>query len=317
MHYYIIIVYLISIFNKFESEESMTPIDQIIIQGEKYLLKREDLNPTGSHKDRGVFKQIELHLEHGAKGFVISSSGNSAISATYKCIQENIPLTIFISEKISARKLKRLSEVLGAEMERGLSTKIGKISIIFSRKAISDAFRFSEENSLVNLRGSVDPLAIEGYTTIADELLQQNSKITDIFIPSSSGTSAYGIYTGYKRITEDAEITIPRFQICQTSAVHTLVKDLTNDLELKSEHSIVDSIVDRVGHRREQIKSIIEDTEGKGWVIPDKEVLHAESQDILMKNFSYESALALASAMRFVKSNDDELLPLILISSVR
>lgn len=317
MLYYIIIVYLISIFKQVRTRYCMTPIDQIIIEGQKYLLKREDLNPTGSHKDRGVSKQIELHLEQGATGFVISSSGNSAISAASKCFHENIPLTIFIPEKISDHKLERLSTVVGVEVERGLPTKIGKISIIFSAKAISDAFRFSEENDLVNLRGSVDPLAIEGYATIADELIQQNENITDIFIPSSSGTSAYGIYTGYKRLAEESDITIPRFHICQTEAVHTLVKDLTNDLELESDHSIVDSIVDHVGHRREQIKLMIDETEGRGWVIPDTAVLEAEAKDMIMKNFSYEASLALAAAIRFTDDRKDRSLPLILVSSVR
>ena len=44
-------------------------------------LKREDVNPTGSHKDRGAVVQIAACIERGQQVAVISSSGNAALAA--------------------------------------------------------------------------------------------------------------------------------------------------------------------------------------------------------------------------------------------
>ena len=40
-------------------------------------LKREDNNPTGSHKDRGLAYHLSYYIKKGYRDFVISSSGNS------------------------------------------------------------------------------------------------------------------------------------------------------------------------------------------------------------------------------------------------
>src|SRR5438874_13204964 len=45
-------------------------------------LKREDRNPTGSHKDRGAAYQISRCRATGDRVAVISSSGNAAVAAS-------------------------------------------------------------------------------------------------------------------------------------------------------------------------------------------------------------------------------------------
>src|ERR1700730_16300393 len=44
-------------------------------------VKREDSNPTGSHKDRGAVVQVAYCVQEGRPVAVISSSGNAALSA--------------------------------------------------------------------------------------------------------------------------------------------------------------------------------------------------------------------------------------------
>src|SRR2546427_2044588 len=48
---------------------------------ESLLLRREDLNPTGSHKDRGAARQVTRCAGERRRVAVISSSGNAALSA--------------------------------------------------------------------------------------------------------------------------------------------------------------------------------------------------------------------------------------------
>ncbi len=240
---------------------------------EKIYLKREDLNPTGSHKDRGLAFQISAHLQDGKKEFAISSSGNSAISAVHLLKNREEILHIFLSEKISQKKLTRL---------KNSNTNL---NIHFSKKPLSDAFKFTKEkNNITFLRGSTDIYGYEGFKTIAWEI--QNADFDSIFLPTSSGTTAKGIF-------EAMEEKKP-FYILQTTKVNTLVKDFNENYKLEKK-TLADAIVDRVGHRKEEIKKIILQTQGNGLIISNEEIL--EAQEILKKEgiiTSNESAMNIA-----------------------
>ena len=77
----------------------MTPLQNI----NSIYFKREDLNPTGSAKDRALQQQLKKLLRLGYKNAVISSTGNAAISAAHFCHQEGINLTVFVSPKIDLK----------------------------------------------------------------------------------------------------------------------------------------------------------------------------------------------------------------------
>ena len=145
----------------------MTPL----IPFENVFLKREDLNITGSAKDRA----IDLQTNQGFKEAVISSTGNAAISAQHFCEQKNIKLAIFVSPKTSPHKLKLLKNYL------------------LSDQPISDAFKFAKLNHAYFLRQSTDPIALLGYQEIGKEIILQCPQITSLFVPVGSGTTLLGI----------------------------------------------------------------------------------------------------------------------------
>lgn len=246
-------------------------------------LKREDLNPTGSHKDRGLAFQISAHIQEGKKEFVISSSGNSSISAINLLKNRDEKLHVFLSKKITKEKLSRIKKIL-PEIDQKDST-IKNFTFHFSQKPLSNAFKFAKENNYVFLRGSTDIYGYEGFKTIGYEIA--NEDFDSIFIPTSSGTTAKGIY-------ESLEIKKP-FHLIQTTKINTLVSSFDTDYK-PSKHSIASSIVDKIGHRKDQIVKIIEKTKGTGWVITDKEI--KEAQNILKREniiTSNESALTIAA----------------------
>lgn len=240
-------------------------------------LKREDKNLTGSHKDRGVAFQISAHIQDGKKEFAISSSGNSAISAIKILAGREEKLHVFLPEGISEEKLDRLRKISQ------------NFKIHYSKKPLSNAFKFAKENEgCVLLRGSTDKYATQGFQTISYEI--EDVDFDSIFIPTSSGTTAKGIYDGMKK-------TIP-FHIIQTTKINTLVSKFDKDFKV-SEHSLATSIVDRVGHRRDDIEDIIVKTKGSGWVIGDEDI--EKAQEILKKeniHTSNESALTIAGTMK-------------------
>ena len=96
------------------------------------FLKREDLNPTGSAKDRAISLQVDYLKSQGFRAAVISSTGNAAISALYYCQKNSINLTVFVSSNINPEKLKLIQA----------QTK----NIVISAQPISDSFRYSRQN---------------------------------------------------------------------------------------------------------------------------------------------------------------------------
>lgn len=149
----------------------MTPLEKF----NDVYLKREDKNLTGSAKDRAISIQVENLVKSGYKSAVISSTGNAAISAQYYCDQKDIPLTVFVSPKTNPNKLKLLKKYQ------------------LSDKPISSAFKFAKSENAYFLRQSTDPVALEGYSKIGEELVAQIPEITSIFIPVGSGTTLVGI----------------------------------------------------------------------------------------------------------------------------
>lgn len=265
------------------------------------LIKREDLNPSGSHKDRSVCYMLSYYAGEGYKEFVISSSGNTAISAiSYANKAENITLDLFLSKSLSSEKRLRLEKALGFEIGAGFAQVIhDKFKIFFGDKPLSDAIKYANENKLLLLRGSTDDIALEGFKSIAFELFEQAEEATDIFVPTSSGTTAEGIYLGYKQLLEQEKITqIPRIHIVQTTKVNPMAREFDKEFE-DSETSLSDCIVDRVAHRRKQILDIVRETKGSGWVISDehiKDILNVTKSSQL--RLSNEGALCLAAIQK-------------------
>jgi len=140
----------------------MTPLENF----NGIYFKREDLNPSGSVKDRWLSQKIV-----SGQQYVISSSGNAAISAQYF----NPNVTVFVSPKTNPSKLKLIK------------------NYHLTSQPQSDAFKYAKTNNLELLRQSTDPVALEGYGHIAEELLIQLPQITSIFIPVGSGTTLLGL----------------------------------------------------------------------------------------------------------------------------
>lgn len=290
---------------------------------ENIKFKREDLNPTGSHKDRSLLYQISSHFQNGSRSFVIASSGNSLISAAY-ILKDSPELTmkVFLSKKISTRKLQRLSKILGQRvLEPNDSTSqqsFNRISITFTSKPLSEAIQFANKTESVLLRGSTDPYALQGFKTIAYELAEQAAQAKEIFIPTSSATTAYGIHLGYKDLLAQGTITkIPALHIVQSEAVNPIARDFDKVFN-REKTSLIDSIVDRVAHRKAEILDAIKATEGSGWVVNDQECL--KIQDMLNRNginTSIEGAMTVAAVKKAIENKHPINDPICIITGTR
>lgn len=246
------------------------------VEGTEVVIKDENTQTTGSFKDRGLYYQLGHYLSNGLSKFILSSSGNSAISATAMLPMDG-HLELFLSSNISQQKLQLIEKY-------GLGKKV---NINMSDKPRSQSMQFERENTdYINLRGSKDEKAWPGYMTIAYELEQEYPEIDAIFIPCSSGTSTVGIYEGFKKLNKKVSI-----HICQTQKIQSIAKKIKN-VE-KADFSLADAIVDKVAHRREQVLKIITETNGNAWIVRDAELEKAKL--VFEKSgyeYSYNSLLA-------------------------
>jgi len=156
------------------------------------LLKREDLNPSGSHKDRGLLYQVARHAPDGGVTFVLSSSGNAAVSAAAACQATGNRLVAFVSPNTAPPKLARL-----------LSSEA---MIVVCPKPINFARYAARVFGLSDLRGTKDPIASIGYRSIAGELKLAAPDLAALFTFSSSGISIAGIADGYGALGAGPEL---------------------------------------------------------------------------------------------------------------
>lgn len=266
---------------------------------DKLYIKHEEMNPSGSHKDRSIWHMIEYYLEQGRSDFVISSSGNAAVSAAYYVsktneINSSIGLRVFISRNINRQKRVRLEQAAGNS---------GLIAIKEVERPKQQAFQYAKEAGAVYLRGSQDDIALKGYEDLSAEILRQVSgdDFVAIFIPTSSGAAVVGIYNGMKKTQ------IPSLHIVQTAKIHPMAGEFDRDFE-KAESSLASAIVDNVAHRKNEVVDIVKETDGRGWVISDEDLRAAEElylhfhteagTNYTIASPSYDSLLSLAGLIR-------------------
>lgn len=286
---------------KFSLGEGNTPLINLKFDEKRILIKDENANPTGSFKDRCLAFQISHYYSLGRKEFVISSSGNAAVSAGN--FVKNIPDTtidIFISKKINPKKLEKLMN---------LNDK--RIKLHQSDKAKSDAILFSKENDFINLRASNDETALIGYKTIAYELASEAKHCDGIFIPVSSGTAALGIAMGF----EDMGIDVPVF-LCQTTKINSIAREFDEEFS-QTKTSLADAIVDRVALRKDILENLIKFTKGDAYVISDELLLIAKKKvKEAGKEYSYNSILGFAGYLKALKQGRQITHPIILASGL-
>jgi len=269
------------------SQPGDTSLDSLATESGRLLLKNEQENPTGSFKDRSLAYQLGSYLADGKDGFVISSSGNAALAAAAICAEAGAELNIFISPKADKEKRKQLLAYAEAN---------DSITLREHEKAKSQGIKFAEDNNLINLRGSKDDLALPGFATIADELLEQNSKIDAIFVPCSSATSSVAIGRRFRELGKNVAV-----HICQTARIHPIAA-IFDDNFTRSETSLADCVVDRVASRRPEITELIYDTEGFGWVIEDKDLEAAKAfiSEYTDTEYTYNALLSVAGWQKAV-----------------
>jgi threonine synthase len=266
--------------------------------GKKFYIKNDFEFIYNCSKTRSLVPLIKYYLEKGISKFSVSSSGNSAVvMINLANISEKIEkLYVFLSNHISQQKISFMNQRtnLSLSLSKNSIQDLGKVVVEFCDNPKQKSFQLSRDGYL-NIRGSVDENAKWGFKSISKEISLKLPNIKRIFVPSSSGTTAAGIYEGFREVD-----LYPEIHIVQTSKVHTLA----NHKSIAEPTHPAESIVDLVGFRKNEIRKIVKETNGMFWIINSAETIESynelKSQDI---KTSYDSSLGYAALKKFILEN--------------
>lgn len=239
----------------------------------KLFFKREDTHPLGSHKGRSIPVMIDAYIAQGFRHFALSSSGNAALAAgkyvsglnnSAEYSTSPIELDILIGMNIPTVKRAKL-EALKSEHIR-----------ISSHERPLQALHVKAQDSKVkSLRQSTDDLALDGYTSLAEEL-SAIPELDAVFIGTSSGTTAQAIARYFLDKKSDKK-NKPEVHIVQTVSCHPIAEAFNEDVIASSavdveDKSIADAIVDHTAVRKPKLVAMIEETGGSGWVATNADI---------------------------------------------
>ncbi len=227
--------------------------------------KREDLNPTGSHKARSLAYQVSKYHQEGKKVLIISSSGNAAVSAAAYCNLAGIRLCAFLSPETEKSKMNQIK-------------KFGATTIL-SRKPINFANYVSRIFEIVNLRPSLDDTSLEGFKSLAFELYEKEIEVDAIFLMPLSASTLVGMGRGFFELQEKFGLKkIPQIHAVQTGAITSIAGGPGEESPGKKETGLAGRLGVKNTGRKKEAAETMETTGGKGWIVDNEEIYRAISR---------------------------------------
>ncbi len=260
--------------------EGSTPLDRSVADA-RLLLKREDRNPTGSHKDRAAAYQLAASAARGDRAVTISSSGNAAIATSRYAALHGIPAVVFVHPATDPAKLASID---------GTTT-----TLVVTERAINGAKHLARELRIPNLRPSTNDESLVGYASLGEELAQELPEDVDaLVIFATSGATAIAVADVLAR-------TRPRIQVhvVQGEGNAALVDPDSTTTDQSAHGAAAGRLGVRRSRRGRELRAAIDATGGAGHVATEADVVAA--RELLVADgidVSDESAANVAVARR-------------------
>lgn len=165
--------------------------------GATVCVKHENMQPTGSFKERGAVNKLEsLTPEERKRGVIAMSAGNHAQAVAYHARRLGIPATIVMPES---------APLVKAENTRAYGARV----ILYGETLYESADRVQEiiaTEGLVLVHPYDDPKVMAGQGTIAMEMLADAPDLDQIIVPIGGGGLISGITIAAKAIKPSIEI---------------------------------------------------------------------------------------------------------------
>lgn len=184
--------------------------------------KLENLNPTGSFKDRGstVLISALYNLLKKTGGYVSEdSSGNAGASVAAYAARAGLKARIYVPENVSGPKFNQI-RFYGAEV----------VKVSGGRSKVAEEAQRTERGKIY-VGHIMHPLFRDGIRSLSYEVAEQfDWHVPErIYLPVSAGTLLLGVIGGFKHLYESNAIeAMPKIVACQTRRVSPLYHRLRN-----------------------------------------------------------------------------------------
>ena len=285
---------------------TQTPLLELSRLGESLGLppvyaKLENMQPTGSFKDRGTAVAVQMARRLGLNRIGTVSTGNMAASTAAFGARGGFQTYILVKEDTGEEKL--------------LSTGVFGASVFKTRGDYGELFRKSLDigrRKGIYFMNSTDPFRIEGYKTLSFELfLQFDERPPDfIFVPVSAGGHMIGLIKAFEELEERNLIkSIPAFVGVQAAGCSPVYQAFSRGDEKVSRIERTETIAHAISNPDPPGGDIVlkklRRHGGSMLRVSDEEILHA--QGLLAEKEGIfclpASAATLAGMIRFAAEN--------------
>jgi threonine synthase len=233
-----------------------------------FYLKNESANPTWSYKDRANSVSVTMAKEFGFPNVVAVSTGNHGNAAAAYAAAAGKRCMIFCHPCAPVEQLALMAHY-GATVVRG-----GHQAAMVS--ALVEGGDWYPAVVLCPRDGHANPFGVEGFKTVAFELLEQLGRPPDrLFIPVGSGDGLYGIWKGFVELQRLGRISrLPRLFACQAAGANPYVRAMRAGerrlTAVESARTIALSIEEKIGGQ--QSLEAIYDSAGDALEATDEEI---------------------------------------------
>src|ERR671910_299113 len=150
----------------------------------KVFFKLDNLQVTGSFKERGALNRLlTLTQDEAERGVIAASAGNHGMAVAFHSRRLNVESTIVMPVHAPLIKVGRVRQYGAQSVLHGEDYD----------EAFTEAQRLSQERRLTFLHAFNDPTIIAGQGTIGLELYEQNPQLDAVIVPVGGGGLIAGI----------------------------------------------------------------------------------------------------------------------------
>jgi threonine dehydratase len=167
------------------------------LTGQQVYLKLENLQMTGSFKERGALNRIAtLTMEQAARGVVAASAGNHAQGVAYHATKRGIRALIV---------MPLATPLVKVTATRGFGAEVVLFGANYD-EACEEATRLREAEGMTFIHPFDDPVVMAGQGTIGLELLEQVPELEAVVVPIGGGGLIGGIACAIKESRPDIRV---------------------------------------------------------------------------------------------------------------
>ena len=165
--------------------------------GNRVFCKLENLQMTGSFKERGALNRLlTLTAEEARRGVIAASAGNHGMALAFLSRKLNIAATIVMPLSAPLIKVTRVREYGARSVLHGDDYDT----------ALAEAQRLGQEQGLTFVSAFNDPWIVSGQGTIGLELYEQNPDLDAVLVPVGGGGLIAGIALALKTLNPNIRI---------------------------------------------------------------------------------------------------------------